>query len=1168
MIGWAVFTVVLGLVAVDAVALESGVAAAASPQPVIGGPPGENGLPLSREQIEQRIAAINQDTALTPEQRGPVIEAYRAALNDLTASEELSAQLQKFVGDAEHAAATAETMRQKLKSLAAEPTVADTRLPLVELEQQLTQAELQLANLKQSRQNGQAELQTRSQRRKEIRAQLVALQQRLGETESKPVAEAGEVTPLSAAQSLQATASLWVLKREAQVLEAELAKYDAEEAVGLVQLRSDQLAKQIGLAEKTIEALQTRIKVARDQAAAESVRKAKMEAIDADTELKAYAQENQALAERAKRVADALATTEADLNTAKEAYERLSGQFKQTRRKVETVGLTSSIGAMLRKERTHLPEVRQRKVAVANRQSLINDVQYELFEYDDDRQAITDGESMISEMVGQAQGRDEDLLRSAASELLTRKKEYLDALIRTSNQYFDTLIELDVLERQVIALTAEYQNYIDERVLWIRSARLLTSDFAVESSDTDLIRAERWASLGVMLAQDALRRFPLYLLVAAIGIALVIRRRRMRERIRDAGAAAAKGNCRTIIPTLWTCCLTVVVSSGMPLLCAFLAWRLTRLPFESEFAKAVSQGLFGVGIIWAASELLRQICRPCGLAESHFGWTKSVTATTRGEIRRVQVLALPVVFVVGALSASDSSHGRNAVERVAYVTGMGLLAFFLGRLFRPDGLLRDALASRQTGWFDRLKYVWMLIAVSVPVLLATLAFMGYYYTAKVLFWRVFATVIFITAVIMMRALLFRMLLLRRRSLSIEQARQRAAALAQGENEGGGPVAGIVTSSPETDITTQSLQSRKLVNTALVAATVIGLWFIWVQVLPALGMLDKYRVWGGSPTQIAATTESSVAASPVLPGGVAAESGDEATTEVPSGTVSPVVTLSDLALAILIAFVTFVIARNGPGLLEISVLQQLPVDASVRYAITTLVSYAIILVGVITTCSTIGLQWSQIQWLATALTFGLAFGLQEMFANFVAGLIILLERPIRVGDVVTVDDVTGVVSRIRIRATSITNWDRKEYVVPNKEFITGRLLNWTLSDKVNRITINVGLAYGSDTERARELLLQCANDHPLILDDPPSVATFEGFGDNSLNLVLRTYLPTLDNRLEVIHQLHTAIDQAFRRAGLEIAFPQRDLHVRSLPAEFGRALLGDVEPASQQHRGAA
>jgi potassium efflux system protein len=280
-----------------------------------------------------------------------------------------------------------------------------------------------------------------------------------------------------------------------------------------------------------------------------------------------------------------------------------------------------------------------------------------------------------------------------------------------------------------------------------------------------------------------------------------------------------------------------------------------------------------------------------------------------------------------------------------------------------------------------------------------------------------------------------------------------------------------------------------------------------------------------------------------------------------------VTLANLALAILIVVITFVVFRNGPGLLEMSVLQQLPFDASVRYAITTLFSYVIVMIGTIAACSTIGLQWSQIQWLATALTFGLAFGLQEMFANFVAGLIILLERPIRVGDIVTVDNVTGVVSRIRIRATSITNWDRKEYVVPNKEFITGRLLNWTLSDKVNRVVVEVGLAYGSDTNLALELLLKAANDHPLVLKDPAAIASFEGFGDNSLNLVLRAFLPSLDNRLQVITELHTTIDQLFREARLEIAYPQRDLHIRSV-VSTPALLLQSVGEEQNHQRGAA
>jgi potassium efflux system protein len=116
------------------------------------------------------------------------------------------------------------------------------------------------------------------------------------------------------------------------------------------------------------------------------------------------------------------------------------------------------------------------------------------------------------------------------------------------------------------------------------------------------------------------------------------------------------------------------------------------------------------------------------------------------------------------------------------------------------------------------------------------------------------------------------------------------------------------------------------------------------------------------------------------------------------------------------------------------------------------------------------------------------------------------------------------------------------IVPNKSFITGNVLNWTLSNPINRIVINVGIAYGSDTEQARELLLIAAKEHPNVLDDPAPVASFEGFGDNALNFLLRAYIPNLDNRLATITDLHLAIDDAFRKAEISISFPQRDVHL--------------------------
>ncbi len=525
--------------------------------------------------------------------------------------------------------------------------------------------------------------------------------------------------------------------------------------------------------------------------------------------------------------------------------------------------------------------------------------------------------------------------------------------------------------------------------------------------------------------------------------------------------------------------------------------------------------------------------------------------------------------MTATLVSGNGVHERGDVQRFAFMLGMGVLAFVIFRLLRPVGVLREYFAAKPSSVAAKIKYVFPLAGISLPMSLALLAAAGYFYTAQTLFWRSFATCLFVATLIVMRSVLYRMLLLRRRHLSMEQARERAAAARLAGETGGESqaVAGIVTEHKQADISAHSLQSRNLVSSGMMAATLVGMWMIWIQVLPALSMIGNYPLWGKSDV-VATANVAEQSMSPMAAVGGTNTSAAAATSIRSDEPTTASVTMADLALAILIVVVTIVMFRNGPGLLEMSVLQQLPFDASVRYAITTLVSYVIVMVGTIAACSTIGLQWSQIQWLATALTFGLAFGLQEMFANFVAGLIILLERPIRVGDVVTVDDVTGVVSRIRIRATSITNWDRKEYVVPNKEFITGRLLNWTLSDKVNRVVVEVGLAYGADTDLARELLLKAANEHPMILKDPAAIATFEGFGDNSLNLILRAFLPTLENRLQVITELYTAINQSFHKAGLEIAFPQRDLHIRTMTSVPALMLQTNADENEDQRRGAA
>jgi potassium efflux system protein len=218
-------------------------------------------------------------------------------------------------------------------------------------------------------------------------------------------------------------------------------------------------------------------------------------------------------------------------------------------------------------------------------------------------------------------------------------------------------------------------------------------------------------------------------------------------------------------------------------------------------------------------------------------------------------------------------------------------------------------------------------------------------------------------------------------------------------------------------------------------------------------------------------------------------------------------------------------------------------AGERYAYATIAKYVVALGGVALACDRIGIGWGSVQWLVAAVGLGLGFGLQEIFANFVSGVILLLERPIRVGDTVTIGELSGTVSKIRTRATWITGADRKVLIVPNKEFVTGRLVNWTLTDTVLRLMLPVGVAYGSDVEQALALLRRAAQENELVLKQPAPAASFLRFGESALELELTCMCPDADAMGPIRHSLLLAIDRSFREAGIEGPVPQREVRIK-------------------------
>ena len=236
-------------------------------------------------------------------------------------------------------------------------------------------------------------------------------------------------------------------------------------------------------------------------------------------------------------------------------------------------------------------------------------------------------------------------------------------------------------------------------------------------------------------------------------------------------------------------------------------------------------------------------------------------------------------------------------------------------------------------------------------------------------------------------------------------------------------------------------------------------------------------------------------------------------------------------------------------LEVNWLKKTNMDAGARDALVTIIGYVMFLVAFLMGLSAAGFDFGNLAIIAGALSVGIGFGLQNIVNNFVSGLILLFERPIRKGDWVVVGGTEGHVMDIQIRSTRIQTFDRQDVIVPNSELISNQVTNWVLSNRSGRAIVPVGVAYGSDVEKVRDILLQVARENPNVdLGGfvPEPTVLFREFGDSSLNFELRVFLRDIDTRLGVISDLNFAIDKAFRENGIEIPFPQRDLHVKSLP----------------------
>lgn len=557
------------------------------------------------------------------------------------------------------------------------------------------------------------------------------------------------------------------------------------------------------------------------------------------------------------------------------------------------------------------------------------------------------------------------------------------------------------------------------------------------------------------------------------------------------------------VPSPWSTAgaLALLAVQAAPLSLLLLAFGVLLSTPQAAGVMSIGPALVALAFSLFVLQFLWRLLQEPDLITHHFGWEEDLRQAFLHFVRQFAWVLLPTTLILAlaqqqTLALSDDTFG----VLVLVLAGMAIALLFK-RLLRQIPVL-----------MQRVALYWTLSALLVllPLGLVVLTALGYYYTSLQLTLRVVATFYILTGwmiaeVTVMRGVELATEALRRR----REAEDAAQVMLLQEAEGGEMPVIKPNKERQLELEKVNQQSRRLARFLLILTFGSMLWLAWGDLVSVLGGLNDWLMWGDSGTE------------DVLP-----------------------ISLLDVLTAILIVVLTLFLAANLPGLLEMAVLSKLKLQAGSAYAITTLLNYVITGFGLVLALSSLGVSWDKLQWLVAALSVGLGFGLQEIFANFVSGLILLFERPIRIGDVVTLGNLSGRVREIRIRATTITDFDRKDIIVPNKTFVTGQLVNWSLTDTVTRVTIKVGVAYGSDLDRTRDILMAAANNNARVLSDPEPQVLFLSFGASSLDHELRIHVKELKDRNPAIDEINRTIDQEFKAAGIEISFQQIDIRLRN------------------------
>ncbi|MDD2091894.1 mechanosensitive channel MscK [Pseudomonas guariconensis] len=1037
-----------------------------------------------------------------------VLEQTLVLLASKEDSEKKLAELKQQLASAPNEIRDGQRELTKLKQTKSVPVAERyANLAVPQLEQMLSERSTEQGELQKALSEANSLIINSQTRPERAQAEISSSQTRIQQINSSLKSGKDGGKPISADQRNQLNAELAALNARMALRRQEMTSNSQLQDLG--NARHDLLIERAARLEQEIQELQTLINDKRLAQSQQTVTQQSLEAQKAgsSTLLATESTANVKLSDYLLKSTDRLnEVTQQNLRT-KQQLDSLTQADQALDEQIDVLKGSLLLSKILYKQKQALPHLKVDR----NLADQIADIRLYQFEINQQREQMSSPSTYVDKLLA-AQPEEEATpqLRKALLEVVITRSDLLERLNRELSALLNESITLQLNQKQLLSTAQSLRTTLEEQMFWIPSNKPLDWEWLshVPERFADQVANLPWGS-GLKELTDGLAQRPLLFLPLLLVIgALLWRRKYLYQRLgkvhQDIGHFRRDSQWHTPQAIL------INILLAMPVALA-LALGSYALQIDARGQNAnLGAALWQIAQAWLVFYTAYRILAPGGVAEIHFRWHKPQVEFLRGWVRRLGTVVLALVGVVAVAEHQPSALADDVLGIGVVLTCYALMAWLLSRL------LLSSPAHRDTSLFRKAVGV---AFTALPIALFVAVCFGYYYTALKLTDRLIYTLYLLLFWLVIEAAFVRGLSVAARRLAYQRALSKRQAAKEGlDGE-------VIVEEPTLDIEQVNQQSLRLIRLALLGGFIAGLYWVWSDLISVFAYLNNFTLYE--------YTSGTGAAASMVP-----------------------ISLGDLLGALVIVGITFALAGNLPGLLEVLVLSRLNLAQGSAYATTTLLSYTIVGVGIVSTLSTLGVSWDKLQWLVAALSVGLGFGMQEIFANFISGIMILFERPVRIGDTITIGNLSGTVSKIRIRATTITDFDRKDIIVPNKTFITGQLINWSLTDTVTRVTLKLGIDYGSDLDLVRELLLKGAHENPRVLKDPEPIVYFLNFGESSLDHELRMHVRDLGDRNPTLDEINRYINREFKAHNIKISV--RQVEVFLMDMQGGKQQLIPVE----------